>query len=283
MSLADYYAQMQGIKLPDRYGELAAENAKDKAALTKDRETSKGEALLTAGLAIAAGKSPNAITNIGEGGLAGVKNWNESTKELRQASRDLRNADQAIAIAQANRDERGLENAMKLKQHAEDLASRSADRAASAGIAASARQQALELKKMELDDSARNRLELQEQHRLNGFREEAKLYTSEADRLQGRLLSMKNEIVSTPEQEKQKQALVAETQAKIDQLSEHGRFAGDSLRIGQLTREVRLGNLVVADTEKPGHYRDHMSGKLTPMKPGMRFMKPDYSVGVWRE
>ena len=280
-TLADYYKSIQDIKLPDRYGDLAAQNAKDREDLQKQSGQNAGLALAQAGFAMAAGNSPYALQNIGQGGMAGIKFWNDSQKEMQQAQRDLRNADQSIAIAQANRDERGLENAIKIKAHAEDLDSRAKDRASAAGIAASARAQALELKKMELDNDALNRSELREQHRIDGFQSTSKALGTQIDQLQTKMLGLKVDPLADDATKQQQQAQLAQTQALLQQRMAEQAQATDMWKRATLQREVRLGNVVVADPKIEGNYFDVKTGKSLPMRKGMRFMTNDYRTGVY--
>lgn len=266
-SLGDFYNEIQGIKLPDRYGQLAAQNQGDRDALKGQIEGDKGMALLQAGLGIMAGTSPYAAVNIGQGGMAGVKYWNDAQKEVRQATRDLRNADQAIAIAQANRDERGLENAIKVKSHAEEMNQRSLDRQSAAGIAAAARDQNLQLKKMELDSLEKNRVELQEQHRIDSFRTASTAASREAD-----TLDAKASVIGIDPSE----ATRLQNQAKL--LRNQAQESQDMYRRTAITREVRLGNLVVASPTDRGMTID---GKK--MRKGQRFVTHDYRTGTWDE
>lgn len=266
-SLGDFYNEIQSIKLPDRYGELAKLNQQDREKLTSQADSDKGIALLTAGLGIMGGTSPYAAVNIGQGAMAGVKYWSDAQKEMRQAQRDVRNADQAIAIAQANRDERGLENAIKVKSHAEEMHQRSLDRANAAGIAASARAQALELKKMELDSLEKNRVEQQEQHRIDSFRTAATAASREAD-----TLDAKASVIGIDPSE------ATRLQAQAQKLRAQAQESQDMYRRTAITREVRLGNLVVASPTERGMTID---GKK--MKKGQRFVTHDYRTGTWDE
>lgn len=168
--LDDVMAGLMQARGPDRYAELSAQNEQAKADLLAGRDADRGMALLTAGLGMMAGQSPNALTNIGQGALLGVRNWENASKEMRMAQRDLRNADQAIAIAQANRDERAVEMAFKQKAMAEeallrreDMAVRRAATGASSAEAAANRALTLELKKQEIEQ---NRIDREERRAL---------------------------------------------------------------------------------------------------------------------
>lgn len=225
-------------------------------------------ALLQAGLGIMAGESPYAAVNIGRGGMAGIKYWNDAQKDVRQAERALRVADQSIAIAQANRDERGLENAIRVKGQAEERNQRSLDRASAAGIAAAARAQAHELKQMELNSLEKDRVERQEQHRIDGFRVAATAASREADALD--IAAGKALDENSPQATKMK----AEADRKRIEAQQNNDLYNRTL----IAREVRLGNLVVASPTEKGMTID---GKR--MKKGQRFVTHDYRVGTWDE
>lgn len=169
-----YWNQVQGLRLPNRFGELADDNRKDRADLERQKGRDAGMAILTAGLGMMAGKSQYAAENIGTGGLLGVKEFNEAQKEQRQAARDIRNADTAIAAAQANRDDSMLRSAMQLQATAEWKHESAANRAASAGIAAMDRQSRLDLAKLEFSDKSADRKEYQLLRQQTGYLGEAK-------------------------------------------------------------------------------------------------------------
>lgn len=157
--LADFIGEVRAQMGPDRYAALSKDNAQAKADLKAAKETDKGLALLQAGLGILGGTSPNAGINIGRGASMGLQAYQESNRDNARAEQGLRTADQQIAIAQANRDERLLETALKSKMHWEEQIQRSLDRQASAGAAAGARADAQEMRKAALEDSKLNRAE----------------------------------------------------------------------------------------------------------------------------
>ncbi len=157
--LAEFIGEVRSQMGPDRYAALAKDNASAKEALKAAKETDKGLALLQAGLGILAGTSPNAGVNIGRGATLGLQAYQETTRDNNRAEQGLRTADQQIAIAQANRDERLLETALKSKMHWEEQIQRSLDRQATAGAAAGARADAQEMRKAALEDSKLNRAE----------------------------------------------------------------------------------------------------------------------------
>lgn len=64
-----------------------------------DRARDKMMSLAMIGLAIAAGQSPNALTNFAQGALTGLKAWSESAAERRQQDRDLRTAALEAALS----------------------------------------------------------------------------------------------------------------------------------------------------------------------------------------
>lgn len=134
--LADYMAKVRGMALPDRYGEMEAQNRQDREKVAKDRQSAKGEAILEAGLAMMAGESPWAAVNVGRGGMAGMRNWREAQRELRLAEQGIRQAENQITIARANRDEKQLESGLRLYERAKENQQRHLDRVANLGIAA---------------------------------------------------------------------------------------------------------------------------------------------------
>lgn len=95
-----------------------------KADRAAQRKENIGLALMQAGLAIAGGTSPNALTNIGQGGIAGLQAFGQAEKEsrvdYRQAMQDLR-AEQEAARGEAYRQRSiGLqEAAQKFRQEVE--------------------------------------------------------------------------------------------------------------------------------------------------------------------
>lgn len=167
--LRQYMDEIRALGLPDRFGEMEARNREDRDKLLAGVEGQKGQALLAAGLGIMGGDSPFAAVNIGRGAQAGIKEWNDAQKEMRMAQQAIRQAENQITIARANRDEKQLESGMKLYATAQEAKQRSLDRANAAGIAAAGRADALRLKEMELKDSALNRAELREQHEIDSY------------------------------------------------------------------------------------------------------------------
>lgn len=95
-----------------------------KADRAAQRKENIGLALMQAGLAIAGGTSPNALTNIGQGGISGLQAFGQGEKEsrmdYRQAIQDLR-AEQEAARGEAYRQRSiGLqEEAQKFKREVE--------------------------------------------------------------------------------------------------------------------------------------------------------------------
>ena len=166
--LAEYMNQIRALGMPDRFGEMEARNREDRDKLLAGVEGQKGEALLTAGLAVMGGESPFAAVNFSRA-REGIKQWNDSQKEMRAAQQAIRQAENQITIARANRDEKQLESGMKLYATAQEAKQRSLDRANAAGIAAAGRADALRLKEMELKDSSLNRAELREQHEIDSY------------------------------------------------------------------------------------------------------------------
>ena len=112
--------------------------------IKRDREEAFNMALMQAGLAMMAGKSSNALTNIGEGGVYGLKAYSDAMKSAREGA----------LVEQKIRDyERSL-----TRQENYDIARMKAleasAKATSQGIAAKASQLALNKLKLEMDSDA---------------------------------------------------------------------------------------------------------------------------------
>jgi len=233
--LDDIMAGMTQARGPDRYADLVAQNQQAKADLLAGRDADRGMALLTAGLGMMAGQSPNAWTNIGQGALLGVRNWENASKEMRMAERDLRNADQAIAIAQANRDERAVEMAFKQKAMAEEALLRREALAAQREATASARADALDvrrsaatdaaqnrtdmlaLRRMEIEDNSKTRGESREQNRIAELGTAAKIANGQADQIETKILAITSNVgnnTSDPAIKAQIEALTRQAQER---------------------------------------------------------------------
>lgn len=82
--------------------ELTLEGIKEERARTaEDKKQNALLALMQAGFAMAAGRSPNAISNIGAGGQAGIAAFAELEKGRREEQAALRRDEMSIRLAQA--------------------------------------------------------------------------------------------------------------------------------------------------------------------------------------
>lgn len=153
--LDGFVGQVRGLQLPDRFGEIEARNQQEREDLKAGRESDKGLALLKAGMTMAGGTSSNALSNISAGVTSGISEWSAAEKEFRVANQAIRSAENAIQIARANRDERQLEMAVKVKMHFEEMREKAATRRDAAGAAAGARADAREDRAL---DRAENRV-----------------------------------------------------------------------------------------------------------------------------
>ena len=63
------------------------------------REEAKGLALIQAGLAMAAGRSSNALSNIAAGGMSGIQALRESQRDIRKEERELMSDEMKLALA----------------------------------------------------------------------------------------------------------------------------------------------------------------------------------------
>lgn len=102
----------------DIYADMAAEVKRDRETLAKSKEEAAGLSMIEAGLMIAGGTSPNALTNLKEAAPA-VRNFANSVRDLRAEDRSLKTmefqiasadqaikqgrADKALAMLEANR------------------------------------------------------------------------------------------------------------------------------------------------------------------------------------
>lgn len=195
--LQAYMDQVRSIQAPDRFGEMEKRNDEDRQDMKGMRDENKGMALLQAGLSIAGGTSPHAAVNIGQGGMAGVKYWQDASKEMRMAERDLRTAENSITIARANRDEKQLETGLRLYEKAEERAQRAADRANSAGISASDRAERRDQTRMQMEENSKDRSERREQSQITQVADLYKSATREADVLEAKAAQALDPTVSS--------------------------------------------------------------------------------------
>lgn len=90
---------------PDIFAPMIEANEKRLAGIDSRKKDAVNHALMAAGLGIMAGKSPSALTNIGEGGIMGLKQYTEGLREIdkdkattQQHSDALRMAKQAASM-----------------------------------------------------------------------------------------------------------------------------------------------------------------------------------------
>ncbi len=270
--IADFIGDIRKQMGPDRYEALSKDNADAKEKLKAAKETDKGLALLQAGLGILGGTSPNAGVNIGRGASMGLQAYNEANKETRVAEQGLRTADQQIAIAQANRDERMLETAVRTKMHYEEQMQRSLDRQSAAGIAAGSRADALAMKEADLKDRALDRRELREQHRIGSLQLDYKNLTSQADALDMKLLTLKSDPLDTPEMKQAKEAQAAQVKSQADALRTQANQSAEMYRGAVIEREVNSGRIKKFNSPE--------EVKAAKLKSGTRFVDPEGNIRI---
>lgn len=120
--LASFLAERQGL-MPGGQALEGLQGERDTLAdtISKRREGSKGEALLQAGAAMAASRSPYFMQAVGEGGLAGLRQYTDERKDidkLQQLSTQY-----TAAIDQARRHEAvgNVDAAAREQQHAQTI------------------------------------------------------------------------------------------------------------------------------------------------------------------
>lgn len=282
--LAQYVNEIRALGMPDRFGEMEQRNTEDRDKLLAGVEGQKGMALLTAGLGIMGGESPFAAVNIGRGAQAGVKYWNDAEKEMRQAQRDIRTAENQITIARANRDEKQLESGMKLYATAQEKIQQGLNRANSSGIAAADRAQRAELarlqyesedknrnenrelNKLKFESEAKTREETREQSRINEAGTLATRYEQQANAIDMKIATLSQNPLSTPESAGELAALKSQSQALRDQANQSANMHRSMV----IDREVRSGRLA-----QPKDESDY-----TNMKSGTRYVAPDGTIRV---
>jgi hypothetical protein len=105
--------------------DLLLEDIKNRrAASAEEKENNKWMALMQAGLAIAGGRSPHALQNVGAGGLQGAQAYATSEKERRAEDRALFSEEAQVRLAQ----EKMAETADERAAQRELLASRERER-----------------------------------------------------------------------------------------------------------------------------------------------------------
>ena len=238
--LDQYWQQIQGLRLPNRFDEITARNEEDLAKLRAGMEGQKGLALLQAGLGIMGGESPFAAVNIGRGAQAGVKQWNEATKEMRLAERDIRNAENQITIAKSARDDKLLEGAMKLQAQAQLRREAALDRANRSGIAAADRAQMMALKEKEFEFEKENRRERLEDSRITNYGSLAQKYDALATAAETKMLAIKADPMADPREQKVR---IDGAQAELDQIRLQGDQYRELYKDALINREVRTGRI----------------------------------------
>lgn len=272
--LADYIRQVQSLTPPDRFGEIDRRNEEDLAKLKGGMDEQKGLALLTAGLGIMGGTSPFAAVNIGQGAMAGVKQWNEATRELRMAERDLRNAQNQITIARANRDERQLEKGISLYARAQENIQRSLDRQNAAGIAAANRADTRALKEKEFELQQEIQRETREQARITDLGTRANQYGREADNIDMKIATLSaNPLATSGEAAGEIARLKSQSDGLRAQAQQYGTMYSHAI----IDREVKAGRLLQADPAKPGY-----AANGQPLKKGQKFVDPNYNIRIWQ-
>jgi hypothetical protein len=95
------------------YEEAAKRLGARRSELDTQRGQSKWDALIAAGLAMAAGKSPNALQNIAEGGIKGLQAYNESKDKFLASQEKLDAAEFAMADARNRFNQEGSKAALE--------------------------------------------------------------------------------------------------------------------------------------------------------------------------
>lgn len=266
--LADYINQVRDLQAPDRFGEMEGRNAQDRAKLDKGLEGDKGMALLTAGLGIMGGTSPWAAVNIGQGAQAGVKYWNEASKEMRLAETALRQAENQITIARANRDEKQLDNGMKLYAHAAEMKQKALDRANASGIAASNKATSLQIAQMDQESKDKDRVEHREQSRINEAGVMATRYTTAADALDMKVATLSaNPLAAT---DPTAQGEIARLKSQAEAIRGQAQQAASMHQSLVIDREVRSGRVAKPTDEK----------EYSKLASGTRYVAPDGTLRV---
>lgn len=276
--------QVQGLGLPDRFGEMEARNREDRERLKAGVDSSKGEALLMAGLGIMGGDSPFAGVNIGRGAVLGMKQWNDAQKEMRAAEQAIRTAENQITIARANRDEKQLETGVKTWTTAQEAKQRAADRANAAGIAAAGRADALALKKMELASLDRDREERRDATQIKTYGDLAERYDRDAtvaiNAYRSLLASLGDTAKTasmTPQELADAKVALAESKTRMDALVSQAHTYRDLQERSANVVTARRQGIPTAGAKK-GY--DSEGNKF---QPGQRFITKDGRFATWRE
>lgn len=264
--LESYINQVRALQRPDGLGDIERRVLADRAELEKGRESDKGLALLTAGLGIMGGTSPFAAVNIGQGAMAGVKQYNEATREQRAALRDLRNAENQITIARANRDERQLEKGISLYARAQENLQRSLDRQSREGISSADRAANRAIREKELESIAADRRERREQAQISDLGTRANQYGREADAIDMKIATLQSNLAMSPDAAGEIARLKSQSEALRAQATQYGKMYERSI----IEREVKQGKLAAPKTES----------EYKALKPGTRYLHIDGQIKV---
>jgi hypothetical protein len=264
--LEDYMAQIRGLQQADGFGAIEQGIRDDREELKRGENSDKGLALLTAGLGIMGGESPHFAVNVGKGAQAGVAQYNQLTKEQRQAKRDLRNAENQIALGRANRDERQLEKGLSLYARAQENLQRSMDRESREGISSADRAANRAIAQQRVDSETADRRERAEQARISDFGTRANQYGREADALDMKAATLANNIAGSPEGA----AEIAKIKQQADALRAQAHQYGQMYNRSIIEREVKSGRLASPKTE----------AEYDKLKPGTRYLHTDGQLKV---
>lgn len=276
--LEDYVNQVRGMQQADGYDEMSRRNAEDRAKLAAGRNEDKGMALLAAGLGIAGGTSPYFATNVGQGAQAGIKQWNDANKEMRQAERDIRNAENQITIGKANRDERQLEKGISLYARAQENEQRGMDRQVNAYIRSQDRQETARLKELEIKETAKDREERREESRITHIGTLTQRYDQQASIAATKLAALKasDDPMATPADKAARDARILEAQSEAENAKRQADYYRDMHKGAVVDREIKQGNLTRVTSGE--HMRElKKQGKL---KSGDKIIRPDGQMGT---
>jgi len=86
------------------YSKTEANIAERRKGLEQDKRDATGEALMAAGFAMMAGTSPYALTNVGAGGIAGLKQYMTGKKDISDLEKDIMSAEAKMEDAKNNQE-----------------------------------------------------------------------------------------------------------------------------------------------------------------------------------
>jgi hypothetical protein len=259
--LDGFVGQVRGLQLPDRFGEIEARNQQERDDLKAGRESDKGLALLKAGMTMAGGTSSNALSNISAGVTAGISEWSAAEKEFRVANQAIRSAENAIQIARANRDERQLEMAVKVKMHFEEMREKAAARRDAAGAAAGARSDAASARADAREERVLDRAESRALREAGSIQSSINTLSTSIDRNE-RLLTAMGTSGASPEEQKALRERIAAQEAAMHALVRD---------LSQLRGGIadRSGRVTTSPTTKSAYDR---------MPSGTQYTAPDGTV-----